>query len=261
MSVYCASDWHGCYWVWEKVKEILEPTDTLYFLGDAADRGSNGWQIIKELLIDPRVIYLKGNHEDLLVKGMKTINLENPNHDWFKFHEYMRLWFLKGGEDTYSAILEDNTMPNHEKKDFINQLSQLPFCTVYTNKNGYHILLSHAGCDDFETAEICDEEDFLWGRMHYKFADSWYGKDNEFIIHGHTPIEYMLEEQKEYSAFTALDRTKQGVIPYYHTIAEYNGGAYWYSKGHKVCLDMGTTWTGNAVLLDLNTFEEIIIKK
>ena len=39
MSTYVASDWHGNYWVWEKVKTILSPNDKLYFLGDAADRG------------------------------------------------------------------------------------------------------------------------------------------------------------------------------------------------------------------------------
>ena len=50
MSVYCAADWHGNYWVWEKVKEILKPDDILCFLGDAADRGPDGWRIIKELI-------------------------------------------------------------------------------------------------------------------------------------------------------------------------------------------------------------------
>jgi len=39
------------------------------------------------------------------------------------------------------------------------------------------------------------------------------------------------------------------------------GTAYWYAKGHKVCIDFGTVWDKIAVLLNLDTFEEIYINE
>ena len=63
--VYACSDIHGSLSIWNKIKEILKPNDALYFLGDACDRGFDGWQIIKEMLDDLRVIYIRGNHEQL----------------------------------------------------------------------------------------------------------------------------------------------------------------------------------------------------
>lgn len=251
MSVYCAADWHGCYWVWKKVKEILKPDDILCFLGDAADRGSDGWKLIKELLDDKRVIYLKGNHEDLLVQAMINRSEEAyKDTSWFNYDAPMRLWFYNGGDPTYTALVGDEDLSSIEKKHIIEKLRILPFCTVFHNKMGYDILLSHAGSHDFETANKAEEEDFLWDRNHYFDFTNWYGKDTEYIIHGHTPIEYMLKDQ-ENSAFG-----ERSIV-----INNYNGGVYWYSKGHKACLDMGTAWNDIAVLLDLNTFEEIIIKK
>lgn len=36
-------------------------------------------------------------------------------------------------------------------------------------------------------------------------------------------------------------------------------GAYWYAKNHKVNIDTGTIWNNNSVLLNLNTWEELVI--
>ena len=70
-----------------------------------------------------------------------------------------------------------------------------------------------------------------------------YHYDNELIVHGHTPIEYILEEQE-----------------YYGTVSDYSEhGAYWYGQEHKVCLDTGAVWYNEGVLLNLDTYEEIII--
>ena len=88
MSIYCCSDLHGRYDIWRQIKSFLKPEDKLYYLGDAADRGPNGWKIIKELISDNRIIYIKGNHEDMLVKAMKEYikydggycNSHNKNH-------------------------------------------------------------------------------------------------------------------------------------------------------------------------------------
>ena len=35
-------------------------------------------------------------------------------------------------------------------------------------------------------------------------------------------------------------------------------GAYYYAKGHKICIDCGAHFTNTTVLLNLDTFEEKI---
>ena len=65
-KVYAVSDLHGMYGLWEKIKNYIDETDTIYFLGDAADRGPHGIKIMKELFTDKRVKYILGNHEDIM---------------------------------------------------------------------------------------------------------------------------------------------------------------------------------------------------
>ena len=50
-----------------------DPECTIVYGGDAADRGPDGYRIIKELLNDPQIIYIYGNHEDLFIKAADAI--------------------------------------------------------------------------------------------------------------------------------------------------------------------------------------------
>ena len=55
---FAVSDLHGRYDLWEQIKEFLQEDDTLYVVGDCADRGKDGWKILQEVYADPRCIYL-----------------------------------------------------------------------------------------------------------------------------------------------------------------------------------------------------------
>ena len=249
MSVYCAADFHGCYWAWKKIKEILKPDDKLFFLGDAADRGPYGWKIIKELLKDKRVTYIKGNHENFLVNVFDNATPDYFDADFLFYGVKLELWFLNGGEITFNSILNDKSISRDEIIDIVHQLKNLPFCVFYHNQLGEDILLSHAGVDNFEEANTTSEEYFLWDRSHCMFYDTWYGKENEIIVHGHTPVDYLFDEHK------------RNMRIYYDVIEpEYNGGSYWYAKGHKIDIDIGTVYSNEAILLNLDTWEEIMIK-
>ena len=65
-KTYAFTDLHGMYPLWEQIRDFCDESDKLIFLGDACDRGDDGLKIIKELLQDKRVTYIKGNHEDFL---------------------------------------------------------------------------------------------------------------------------------------------------------------------------------------------------
>ncbi|MEA1905100.1 MAG: metallophosphoesterase family protein [Candidatus Hadarchaeota archaeon] len=70
-EVIVAGDLHGDLEAFERVRDLFlqTPSSLLIFLGDYADRGSHGLEVIegvKELMekFEGRVVALKGNHED-----------------------------------------------------------------------------------------------------------------------------------------------------------------------------------------------------
>lgn len=259
MSILAWSDLHGRLDLFEKGLEVIKPEDTVYFLGDAADRGADGWTIIKRILNDSRFIYLKGNHEDLLVKAIGNITINSFNDDVYYWDRNMDLWFYNGGEPTYNAIMKDNTITAAQKVYIIHQLKELPFATGYINKKGQHVQLSHSGYDDFD---LGNEEQFIWDRNHLMFYDTWNGKNNEIIVHGHTPIELMIKEQQNNAEWLIEKHMVEGVLgDRFVEPQPWDGhSAYWYAKNHKVNIDTGAVWNNVSVLLNLDTWEEIILE-
>ena len=70
MAVYALSDLHGNLELLREIQKFLNENDIVYFLGDGGDRGPRPWETIKEIYKDKRFIYMKGNHEDMLVKAV-----------------------------------------------------------------------------------------------------------------------------------------------------------------------------------------------
>ena len=234
MSVWAFSDIHGQRALFDAVMAKIGPNDTVYFLGDAIDRGPDGWAILKELLADPRVIFIKGNHEDMMCNALK----DYPNLPCWS--EEMTVWSWNGYEPTIYAI-------ENEDKDIVinilNRVKNLPAYATYTNPSGDIFWISHAGCDYNENGiEAQKYEDLIWDRNHF-IPNKWYhdGPDNLFILHGHTPIPFLVEELSMYHED----------IP-----EEIEPGAYYYAGGHKICIDCGAHFTKQTVLLNLDTFDE-----
>ena len=50
MRVFVFSDIHGQRVLFDKIMNRIGPNDKAFFLGDAIDRGPEGWQIFKELM-------------------------------------------------------------------------------------------------------------------------------------------------------------------------------------------------------------------
>ena len=162
-KTYAVADLHGQYDLWRKVLNHLDPSDTLYVLGDCGDRGPEGWKIIKEALTDPRVIYILGNHDKML--------LDSWHSEW----RDSDLWMWNGGYPTFEAILDDSG-PDF----YIRKLIHCGNYCRYINTNGQLIHLTHAGFT-LDTSN----HDYFWDRDH--FTDPWpEGHDNEYIVHGHT---------------------------------------------------------------------------
>lgn len=231
MSTYVVSDIHGVYPIFEQIKKFLKPEDKCYVLGDCADRASEGWKIIQEVIKDNRFIYLKGNHEQLLIDAADQYNLYG---DYYSEDYYILC--SNGGEQTF---LDWTYAPY--RNEWIYKLKELPTQAKYINTNGKEILLSHAGYTPGKNKYEWDE-DLIWDRKH--FTDKWDEEKypNSIIVHGHTPTLHVDAKLNK-----TYDR-------------QMKPGAYWYCNNHKVCIDNGTFATGYAVLLDLDTFEEHIFE-
>ena len=235
MSVYAVSDLHGRLDLYKKIKEFLKPGDKVYCLGDCGDRGPEPWKTIEAVYTDPQFIYLKGNHEDMLVKAA---------NEYYKDDGYIsnqRLLYANGGFNTLEQMIETGFV-----SEWARALNELPVYATYTNEYGLTFLISHAGFtpteEELKTGEVKRlDKDLLWDRDHYIFDDKWPPNGDDFVvIHGHTPIPHMVDE-------IYLD-------------CEWEEGVLWYCNDHKVCLDQGAVWTGKTVLLDLDTLDEHIFE-
>lgn len=234
MAVYACSDLHGCLNFYKAIKNFIKPEDTVYFLGDAGDRGPQPWETIKAIAKDSQFIYLKGNHEDMLAKAL----------DDCLDKDYMggyRLLVNNGGAQTF-----DQAMQEEDPKGWMEWLHDLPVYKKYINQQGEIILLSHAGFTPWVnhhnlSVVIPAERDLIWDRTHY--YEDWNEEDwgNIICVHGHTPIPYLWEDL---------------CVPEEHQEV----GAFWYADGHKVDIDTGAVWTDYCVLINLDTWEEHIFE-
>ena len=155
-KAYVVADVHGIYPLWRQVIDSLDETDTLYLLGDAADRGPDGWKIIKEALTDPRVVYIRGNHDQMLLDAWRS--------EWCD----TQMWFWNGGYETYNDVIMDN-----DHNIYLSQLARTKLYHCYVNKEGKNIHLSHAGFTLMENDETPRVEELLWDRDHIIDTCSW----------------------------------------------------------------------------------------
>lgn len=241
MSTYAVADLHGRLDLYEQIKAFLKPDDMVYFLGDAGDRGPQPWETIKAIYNDPQFIYIKGNHEDMLTNLMKADLNCVPNYEEF--------WLVKanGGEGTYKGWLAEN---EDDRKEWYRRLKHLPTWRTYTNPDNILIWLTHAGFTPGDR-NLPSDYDLVWSRAH--FNAEWRGMENEIVVHGHTPIPLLIKDINEFVETFMFDTNE-------YIWKEWDGGALWYCKDHKVCIDCGAAWYDCCVLLDLDTFDEHIFQ-
>lgn len=230
MSTFAVSDLHGCWEQWNEIRKFLKDDDKLYVLGDCIDRQPGGLAILEEALADPRCVVLCGNHEDMMMEALSNEIIHDESDYW------TWRWFSNGGNITFDEWQEAG-------RDFswIQRIKQLPLWAEYINQEGDKILLSHSGCVPKRCwgMDSLSRKTHLWDRDHLTDV-SWHRNENEFIVHGHTPIPIM-------PFFKGKD-------------VEIEPGALWYCNGHKINIDNASCWTRQVCMLDLDTFDEHIFE-
>ena len=223
-KTYVFTDIHGQYDLWVQIKNYIDESDQLIFLGDAIDRGPDGIKIMREMLADPRITYLKGNHEDFLTRYTSPTNILL----WTKANN--------GGRPTYEALLQ---LSEDERAELVTAIKELPLWAAYKNDKGQCFYLSHAGFTPEQDLYL-DHYDLLWDRDH--FDDQWPTEEefkNTYIVHGHTPAIYVAHRRNELQ-----------LVDYDPGYASF--GIYTYEHGHKICLDLGSADTKKIALYDLD---------
>lgn len=167
MATYACADLHGQGWAWDAIKSRLAPSDYLYFLGDAVDRGPDGVRIMQEILDRPNTTYIQGNHEQMMLDGVYGGN------------DAIVLWTYNGGWPTQKALVN---MPDAGVESLLQEINALPFYAEYTNPDGIRIVMTHSGY----TSDMDDWYKMIWDRTHYYKEGTI--PTNTLIVHGHTPI-------------------------------------------------------------------------
>ena len=229
-KIFVCTDLHGQYDLWKQIKEYMTENDKLIFLGDAIDRGEDGIKIMQEMFADDRVIYLLGNHEDMMLDWWLSRGDTREETEWLK------QWFSNGGSPTYEAFLK---LPYEEKIELINNIKNLEYKAEidYTcGEEEFKIHLSHA--KTVPATLVNDRFACIWNR---KFFDKWQRDCPDMVIHGHTPRQIMSHQYK---------------IKFEDDMATY-------CDGHKVCLDWGCFAAGAIPLYNLNELrvEKIFYKE
>lgn len=235
-KTYCFSDLHGNYNIWQGIKNFLDDTDTAYCLGDNNDRGKNGIKIIREILEDDRIIYLKGNHEQLLVDWLHTtLYKKGLVQDKCNIKFDNALWDYNGGQETKNELYEIWQNEGIEVLvDLYNKLKNLPIIETYFNKKINKLyVLTHSGFGSYHTNNLSKIKKtnnhflFLENRKHI-YEIEWKGPKNVYMVHGHTPVQ-------------AMQTNFRKELP-----------PFFYCNKHKIDIDVCTILTNMAILFDLD---------
>lgn len=261
---FACADIHGCYEPYRKMMDFLQPDDTLYFVGDAMDRGPDGVKIFNELINDPRVIYIRGNHEDMMEEAIPYCIHDINEYEYMDGNGGYDLWFHNGGRYTAQAFYD---MTVNEIHDIRKAIQKLPYKVTYSSPAGHKVILEHAGYSPFVVPHRTHSP--VWDREHFydDWDGGWYTKEedpeNTYLVHGHTPVQYL---KYEYGYKDQPPKTKE----------EITEGRNWmygddtlcpkptiirYCDSHKFDIDMCTIASGRVALLDLDTFEEYYFDK
>lgn len=180
--VYAIGDIHGDYLTFvELLKDYDHKRHQLVLMGDLADRGPRSkecLQLGKRLVEEEDAIYLKGNHEDILLNFLKE-----PEE---RYDNYLR----NGGSNTINSLIHQGATAEYSPlemsiliqsyhEELIEFLQALP---LYYEWHDY--LFVHAGVDLTKADwRQTSPQDFVWIREPFHQGENKTGKT---IVFGHT---------------------------------------------------------------------------
>ncbi|TVR18033.1 MAG: serine/threonine protein phosphatase [Balneolaceae bacterium] len=181
-EIVAIGDIHGCVrtlkTLWNKLKPYKDATHV--FIGDYIDRGPSSREVVDFLLdvrFDRECIFLRGNHEQMLLDALKSNNVEN--------------WLYNGGDITLKSYHNPKSVKDlpAEHLDFYKETK------LFYETDSYFFV--HAGVPPHKTiaeSKLNEESEhfYLWGREHLNaFEVPW----EKTVIFGHTPRPYPIRKK------------------------------------------------------------------
>lgn len=173
--IFAIGDIHGCMDKLGMLIDLLDfadARDTLVFIGDYIDRGPHSFEVVEYLIRlkkrHQNIVFLKGNHEDMLVKYLSGV-------DRFTY-------LANGGRQTLDSYLKQDRKP----KTFPIPDSHLEFfksLVLFFETDQY--IFVHAGLKKKIPLNLQNTEDLLWIRNEFIQSDYDFGKQ---VVFGHTPF-------------------------------------------------------------------------
>ena len=257
-DVFFFTDIHGMYNLYRAIMDYCneqDPEATIIFGGDACDRGPDGYKIMNELLDNPKVIYLMGNHEDLFVKAAKQINelfnfKDRPRKDIRKIlrscmafdYKYLAIQnsIDNGGMSTLLDWIEDG-----KSMEFVEKIEKLPYTFSYENCDFCHAAGVYKTFKEVADAEYNGTkidsyyyDSLIWSRSAFNIG--W--TPNRIAIFGHTPIPYLFEN---------LEIRQIGKVQPYKYIGKFDENM----NGAKIDMDTGAAFLNRAFVLNVLTMK------
>ncbi len=169
--IWAIGDIHGCFNALEALISEIDPadTDTLVFLGDYVDRGSNTKGVIDYLIqLDKKheCYFLKGNHEIFMLNGRDS-------------EERLAEWLYFGGDATLASYNIKDTNQWEEKVgqthwDFLEDL--LPYKQISS------AIFVHAGLTPGKNLTNHSQHELFWKK--YIVPEKY--SDDHYVVCGHT---------------------------------------------------------------------------
>jgi len=162
-----------------KTLNFDQATDRLICVGDLVDRGPESAEAL-DLLQEPWFFSVIGNHEFLMLSGMKYQNSKDR-----------LVWIQNGGDWIASA-------PKEHWDDWFTAIETLPVCIEVTTRTGKRYGIVHADFpardwDAFDTFTQDDLQRCLWSRENFRSEAKHTVKGIDTIYHGHSVSEGVLQ--------------------------------------------------------------------
>lgn len=234
MSTWAVSDLHGNYELFLAILDAINPKDTVYFLGDACDRGPDGYDLMKSIWQEPNWIYLMGNHEDMFLDAV-----DDYIHNGCWMYESYAFSVRNGGFSTLSAWEYDGEA---ERQMWYRRFSKLPMSAEYINTKEQRIFLCHCGFTPVMNKHTKKIEMYqsayrlLWDRDHMSDYRWPAHMENIYVVHGHTPIQSQVHN---------------------YTVDQ---GPLFYQGLHKIDIDCASYTTNAALIFNLDTFDHLTVR-
>ena len=182
--LYAVGDIHGCLSEAALLLDYLENSEKLtvedgvIFIGDYVDRGSESKGVLDRLIEFrtrfPQSIFLKGNHEDMLLSYLGVGG------------QLAEMWLHNGGGDTIASYGVGKDAPAADlfmampesHREFLQSLDRYVVSE--------HVVFAHAGLDPLRSLHTQIDDDLFWIRD--VFIQNIHHFD-KVVFFGHTPFQ------------------------------------------------------------------------